>query len=181
MREDSLRSDAEPSFVDMINQFALQGAILAGLSQSEFAIMQQCAFVTRVAFPLRRDDGSVKMIRAFRAQHSPTRKPSKGGFRFSETVDLTEIEAGAVLMTYKCALADLPFGGAKGGVAINPRAFSSEELERITRRLTMELAQTNFIGPGEDVYAPDLGTGPREMAWVRSAQLRATDLYRVYR
>jgi glutamate dehydrogenase (NAD(P)+) len=158
-------SNKEPSFRDMIRIFAGQAATLSGMSQTEFEVLQGCSAVTRIAFPLRRDDGTVQMIRAFRAQHG-VRKPSKGGLRFAETVDLQEIEAMAALMTYKCSVVDIPFGGAKGGVSINPRNYSTEELERLTRRLTMELAQSNFIGPSQDVYAPDLGTGPREMAWI---------------
>ena len=164
-RDASADNDPEPSFRDMISIYANEAAKLCGIPANQFEAMQKCSAVTRITFPLRRDDGSVEMIRAFRAQHG-VRKPSKGGLRFAETVDLQEIEAMAALMTYKCSVVDIPFGGAKGGVSINPRHYSSEELERLTRRLTMELAQSNFIGPSEDVYAPDLGTGPREMAWI---------------
>ena len=157
--------EQEPSFREMIRIFAGRAAQLCGMSQTEFDVFQRCSAVTRVSIPVRRDDGKVEIVRAFRAQHG-TRKPSKGGLRFAETVDLQEIEAMAALMTYKCAVVDIPFGGAKGGVAINPRNYSTEELERLTRRLTMELAQLNFIGPSEDVYAPDMGAGPECMAWI---------------
>lgn len=161
--------DHESSFVHMIRQYAWDAAQVVGMTPAQFELLQRCSAVTRVSFPLRRDDGSVEMIQAFRAQHSATRKPSKGGLRFSETVDLQEIEAMAALMTFKCAVVDVPFGGAKGGVRINPRLYSTEELERLTRNLVMELSATNFIGPSEDVYAPNVGTGPREMAWAADA------------
>jgi glutamate dehydrogenase (NAD(P)+) len=156
----------DPKFVEMIREFVWDASQRLGLSKSEFEVMQRCSAVTRITFPLLRDNGKFEMITAFRAQHSPNRKPSKGGLRFSDTVDLQEIEAMAALMTFKCAVVDVPFGGAKGGVRINPRKYSSEELERLTRRLTMEFTQTNFIGPSEDVYAPDVGCTPREMAWI---------------
>lgn len=155
----------EPSFREMIRSFVGQAGRLAGLQASELEMLQRCNAVTRINFPLRRNDGSVEIIQAFRAQHG-TRKPSKGGLRYTSTVDLQEIEAMAVLMTFKCAVVDIPFGGAKAGVRINPRDFTLEELERLTRRLAMELAETNFLGPMEDVWSPDLGTGPREMAWI---------------
>lgn len=135
------------------------------MTSAEFETLHGCSTVTRISFPLVRDNGKVELIQAFRAQHG-NKKPSKGGLRFASSVNLEEMEAMAALMTYKCAVVDIPFGGAKGGVAINPRHYSSQELERLTRRLTMELTQLNFIGPTEDVYAPDIGTGPREMAWI---------------
>ena len=122
--------------------------------------------VYQIQFPLKRDDGSIEVIQAWRAEHSHHIRPVKGGIRFSEHADQDEVIALASLMTYKCAIVDVPYGGGKGAIKINPRQYSREELERITRRYTYELVQKNFIGPGVDVPAPDYGTGPQEMAWI---------------
>ena len=131
------------------------------------AVIKACNSLLRVNFPLRRDNGSVEVIRGYRAQHKHHRLPVKGGIRFADEVDLQEVEALASLMTYKCAIVDVPYGGAKGGISINPKRYSVHELELITRRYTMELKKYGFIGPGVDVPAPDVGTGPREMSWIK--------------
>ena len=125
-----------------------------------------CNSVYLMQFPLVRDDGSIEVIQAWRAEHSHHKLPVKGGIRYSSHADQDEVIALASLMTYKCAIVDVPFGGAKGAIKINSRDYSEAELERITRRYTYELIQKKFIGPGIDVPAPDYGTGGREMAWI---------------
>lgn len=127
--------------------------------------IKTCNSVYQVNFPVKVGD-SYQVIEAYRVQHSHHRLPTKGGIRFSHLVDQEEVMALAALMTYKCAIVDVPFGGAKGGVKVSPRSYTAEELERITRRYTVELIRKNFIGPSVDVPAPDYGTGEREMAWI---------------
>jgi glutamate dehydrogenase (NAD(P)+) len=132
-------------------------------------ILQQirvCNHVHRFAFPIKRDDGTVEVIHGWRAEHSHHKLPTKGGIRYSMLVDEDEVMGLAALMTYKCAIVDVPFGGAKGGIRISVKDYSVAELERITRRYTAELINKNFIGPGIDVPAPDFGTSQREMAWI---------------
>lgn len=117
-----------------------------------------------VSIPLRRDDGTVEVLIGHRVQHNLSRGPAKGGLRFSPDVDLDEVRALAMWMTWKCALLDVPYGGAKGGVVIDPRLYSRGELERVTRRYTSELMPV--LGPNKDIPAPDIGTDEEVMAWI---------------
>jgi len=128
--------------------------------------IKACNSIIKVTFPAQLDDGKYKVFTGYRATHSDHRLPVKGGIRYAPQVTSNEVEALASLMTYKCALVNVPFGGSKGGLQINPRDYSETELERITRRFARELINKGYISPGENVPAPDMGTGEREMAWI---------------
>lgn len=158
------------SFLSSVNHNFDKAARYTDISKGILEQIKVCNATYEMKFPVRIGN-QIQVINAFRAQHSHHRLPTKGGIRYNEHVDQQEVEALAALMTYKCAIVDVPFGGAKGGVKINPKLYSEEALERITRRYTTELIRKNFIGPGIDVPAPDYGTGPREMAWIYDTYL----------
>ena len=166
------------SFLAQVEQSFDRAAALTKHDPSLLTHIRECASVVRFSFPLRRDDGSLETIHAWRAEHSLHKLPTKGGIRYADNVDAEEVMALAALMTYKCAVVDVPFGGAKGGIRIARERYSEGELQRITRRYAFELVRKNFIGPGIDVPAPDFGTGPKEMSWIADtyAQIRTDDL-----
>ncbi|MBS1263709.1 MAG: NAD-specific glutamate dehydrogenase A [Methanonatronarchaeales archaeon] len=141
-----------------------RAAARIGLDKAMVDRLTQPERVIKVKIPVRRDSGDLELFDGYRVQHNGARGPYKGGIRYHPHALEDEVKALAMLMTWKCALMDLPFGGAKGGVVCDPKKLSREEVERLTRRLTTEIRR--FIGPKRDIPAPDVSTGPEVMAWV---------------
>ena len=154
-----------PSMLQVLNEHFNRAARYVKAPADLLKYIRSCQSMYSIKFPVR-IRGEVRIFHAYRAEHSHHRIPTKGGIRFAPNVNLDEVAALAALMTLKCAIVNLPFGGAKGAIALDPRAYEVDELERITRRYTTELVRKNFIGPAVDVPAPDMGTGEREMAWI---------------
>lgn len=153
-------------FFKQVNKNFDKAAAYLNIEKGLLNQIKACNSTYHITFPLRKDDGSVEVIHGWRSAHSVHKMPTKGGIRYALEVNEDEVTALAALMTYKCAVVSVPFGGAKGGIRINPSKYSSSELERVTRRYTFELIKKNFLGPGVDVPAPDYGSTSREMAWI---------------
>ena len=156
---------SEPSFYQTVERYFDRAIPYANFPSGILDQIRATNSVYMMRFPVR-INGSVKVFTGWRVQHSHHRLPTKGGIRYADHVTQDEVMALAAQMTYKCAIVNVPFGGAKGGVQVDARKYDEETIERITRRYTMELIKRNCIGPGIDVPAPDYGTGPREMAWI---------------
>lgn len=158
-----LSKDRENPFEAMMSRFQQASQIL-GLEDEIYNVLKVPARQVIVSLPVTMDDGTIKVFEGYRVIHSTILGPSKGGIRFDVHVNLDEVKALAAWMTWKCAVVDIPYGGAKGGVACNPREMSAGEIERLMRAYTQAMA--DVFGPDQDIPAPDMGTGPREMAWL---------------
>lgn len=153
-------------FLSSVNHYFDNASKYVDAAPDILAQIKACNSVYQMHFPVKDDEGKIHVIEAYRAEHSHHRLPTKGGIRFSTEVNFDEVVALASLMTYKCAIVGVPFGGSKGGIKVDPFNCPPGFKERITRRYTAELIKKNFIGPGIDVPAPDYGCGEQEMAWI---------------
>ncbi|WP_417674772.1 Glu/Leu/Phe/Val family dehydrogenase [Pseudodonghicola sp.] len=167
----------EPSFRESVDLMFNRAAALMELPPGLEEKIRVCNAIYTVRFGVRLR-GQIQTFTGYRAVHSEHMEPVKGGIRYALSVNQDEVEALAALMTYKCALIDAPFGGSKGGLCIDPRQYEEHELEMITRRFTYELAKRDLINPSQNVPAPDMGTGEREMAWMADqyARMNTTDI-----
>jgi len=153
------------SFRQSVDQMVRRAMSAMDLDAGVAEAIRACDSILQVCFPVE-IRGKIEMFSGWRAVHSAHRLPAKGGLRFAPEVDIEEVEALAALMTYKCAIVDVPFGGSKGGLRIDPKQYSRNEMQMITRRFAKELAKKGFLSPATNVPAPDMGTGQREMAWI---------------
>ncbi len=163
----TLDTHDEPRFLEMVKLHFNRAAKLTGVDKGLLRVIRECNAVIRFNVPLERDNGDLEVVTCYRAQHSHHKLPCKGGTRFDGKLNLQEVEALASLMTFKLAVADVPYGGAKGGIRIDPKDYSDRELERVTRRYTLELAKKKFIGAQIDCLGPDVGTNEQIMTWVK--------------
>lgn len=162
--------DKENPLESMMSRFD-EAVKLLGISDEMYHILKTPARQVIVGLPVTMDDGSIKVFEGYRVLHSNILGPGKGGIRFDPDVTLDEVRALAAWMTWKCAVVDIPYGGAKGGIACNPREMSAGEIERLTRAYTRQML--DIFGPDKDIPAPDMGTGPREMAWLMDEYSKA--------
>lgn len=161
--------DKENPFESMMSRFQVASQAL-GLDDEVYNVLKSPAKQVQVSLPITMDDSSIQVFEGFRVIHSNILGPSKGGIRYDMSVRMDEVKALAAWMTWKCAVVDIPFGGAKGGIKCNPRQMSAGEIERLTRAYTFAMAE--IFGPDRDIPAPDMGTGPKEMAWMMDAYSR---------
>lgn len=162
--------DKENPFESMMSRFQVAAKAL-GLDDEVYNVLKSPYKQAIVSMPITMDDGSIKVFEGYRVIHSNILGPSKGGVRYDMGVNLDEVKALAAWMTWKCAVVDIPYGGAKGGITCDPRSMSAGEIERLTRAYTQSLSE--IFGPDKDIPAPDMGTGPREMAWMMDEYSRA--------
>jgi len=155
----------EPTFRESVNLMVDRAIAAINLDPGTAVAVKSCNAVLQVQFPVK-IRGKIEVFTGWRAVHSTHRLPSKGGIRYAPYADQDEVEALAALMTFKCAIVDVPFGGSKGALMIDPSLYERDELEKITRRFTLELVRKGFLSPSTNVPAPDIGTGQREMAWI---------------
>lgn len=153
------------SFSESVNFMADRALSVLGVDAGTAASIKTCNSTIKVSFPVE-INGKIEVFTGWRSVHSDHRLPAKGGIRFAPIVNEDEVEALASLMTYKCAIVDVPFGGSKGGLLIDPSQYTRDDLQRITRRFARELVRKGFLSPATNVPAPDMGTGEREMAWI---------------
>ncbi len=163
-------ADKENPFESMMSRFKIASELL-GLDDEIYNVLKNPAKQVLVSLPITMDDGSIKVFEGYRVIHSNILGPSKGGVRFDPGVNLDEVKALAAWMTWKCAVVDIPYGGGKGGVCCNPREMSAGEIERLMRSYTQSMIE--IFGPDRDIPAPDMGTGPREMAWLMDTYSRS--------
>ena len=168
---------AEPGFRESVNAMFEKAAALTDISPGLIDKIRICNSTYTVRFGVRLR-GEIQTFTGYRSVHSEHMEPVKGGIRYATTVNQNEVEALAALMTYKCALVETPFGGSKGGLCIDPRDWEADELEKITRRFAYELIKRDLINPAQNVPAPDMGTGAREMAWIvdQYQRMNTTDI-----
>ncbi|PTB98036.1 amino acid dehydrogenase [Marivirga lumbricoides] len=162
--------DLENPFESMMSRFHIAAQHL-GLDDEVYNVLKSPARQVIVSLPITMDDGSIQVFEGYRVIHSTILGPSKGGVRYDMGVNIDEVKALAAWMTWKCAVVDIPYGGAKGGIKCNPRAMSAGEIERLTRSYTESMV--DVFGPDRDIPVPDMGTGPREMAWMMDAYSRS--------
>lgn len=164
-----IKDKANP-FESMMSRFNIAAEAL-GLDEQIYNVLKSPSKQVSVSLPITMDDGSIRVFEGHRVIHSNILGPSKGGVRYAMDVHLDEVKALAAWMTWKCAVVDIPYGGAKGGIRCNPREMSAGEIERLTRSYTQAMA--GVFGPDRDIPAPDMGTGPREMAWMMDEYSRS--------